>query len=259
MRVSYFDLEEWAELLQKRRKRIGLAHGITKSQVSYAMETSGGDITVQEDMQRHIDKKGSGLIILDLLARVRDELGEDSKQNAYARDYAALRTFADFILQRNPGVALVIVHHTNKGNHEDWQNKISGSQGLAGATHTNMLMTNVDLRGLDDDSRKDALRYRRFHVTGKAVEPDEMMLEMMDSGGGWQVSDKTTDEVKMQAKQAHILQVLREADGAWVTAKQVSEMVEGSLDSIKRMLIRMAKRGTIESAGQGGAGYRLIE
>lgn len=254
--VSYFDLEEWEELLQKRRKRIGTALGIKGSKVRYAMETSGGDVTVMEDIQRHIDG-GSKLVIIDLLARVRDELGEDAKKNAYARDYAALRTFADFIVQRNPDVAIVIVHHTNKGSHEEWQSKISGSQGLAGATHVNMLMNHVDLRGLDDEARKEALKYRRLHVVGKAVEPDEMMLVMMESGGGWEVTEKTTAEVKLQGKHAEILQILREAAGEWMTAKDVHAQVEGTLDSIKKMLMRMSKKGEIESSGSGGHGYRL--
>lgn len=255
--VSYFDLEEWEELLQRRRKHIGKANGIVRSQVSYALETTGGDVTVLHDIDRHIREKGSQLVIIDLLARVRDELGEDAKKNAYARDYAALRKFADFILQRHPHVAIVLVHHTNKGNHDDWQAKISGSQGLAGASHTNMLMTHVDLRGMDDDARAEALKYRKLHVAGKAVEPAEMMLEMMPDGGGWQPTEKTSEEVKTFGKHAHILQVLREANGAWVTAKEVKEVVEGTLDSIKRMLARMAKRGEVESGGQGGPGYRL--
>jgi hypothetical protein len=257
VQVSYFDLEEWEELLQVRRKKIGKANGIIRSKVRYQMEMTGGDVAVLEDIQRHIDE-GSKLIVVDLLARVRDELTEDSKKNAYARDYQALRTFTDFVVTQNTDVAIVIVHHTNKGQHESWQDKISGSQGLAGASHTNMLMSNIDLRGLDDEARKDAMNYRRFHVTGKAVAEDEMMLAKMANGGGWEVSNKTTDEVKTFGKHALILQVLREADGRWLTAKEVKETVEGTLDSIKRMMARMASKGEIESGGQGGPGYRFV-
>jgi hypothetical protein len=152
----------------------------------------------------------------------------------------------------------VIVHHTNKGtNHEGWQDKISGSQGLAGATHTNMVLTHVDLRGLDDEAKKHALRYRTLHVAGKLVTPEDYMLEMMDNGGGWAVSSKTADDVKTHGKQEYILQVLREANGRWVTAKEVHETVDGTLDAVKKMMMRMAKKGRIESDGSGGQGYRL--
>jgi len=259
VKVSYFDLEEWPALLREKRDLIRKGNGIAPGQakIRYAMEMSGGDITVQHDMQRHIDE-GAELLIVDLLARVRNEVTEDAKVNAYARDYAALRAFADFVVQRNPHVAIVMVHHTNKGNHENWQSKISGSQGLAGATHTNMLMDHVDLRGIDDDKRREALKYRRFHFVGKAVEADEMMLVQMPNGGGWEVTDKTTTDVKMQGKHAQILQVLHDAGGAWMTAKEVSVHVEGTPASTKQMLIRMAHKGEIQSSGSGGAGYRLL-
>ena len=256
-KVSYFDLEEWEEMLKTRAVDIMRGNSITKPLLRFQMEMSGGDVSVLEDLQRHIDE-GSKLLIVDLLARVRDELGEDSKKNAYARDYQALRTFADFILNRNPGVAIIIVHHTNKGQHDDWQSKISGSQGLAGASHCNMLLANLDMRGLDDEQRKEALRYRRFHLVGKAVAADEMILKMMDNRGGWEVSERTADDVKMMPKHAHVLQILREANGAWMTAKEVHEHVEGTLDSVKKMLLRMAKKGEIASGGSGGPGYRLL-
>ena len=259
VKVSYFDLEEWPALLREKRDLICVGNGIDprKVKIRYATAMSGGDITVQHDLQRHIDE-GAELLIVDLLARVRNEVTEDAKVNAYARDYAALRAFADFVVQRNPHVALVIVHHTNKGNHESWQSRISGSQGLAGATHTNMLMDHVDLRGVDDDKRREALKYRRLHVVGKAVEADEMMLVQMPNGGGWTVTDKTTTDVKMQGKHAHVMQVLREANGAWTTAKDVHAKVEGTLDSVKKLLMRMAQKGEIQGSGSGGAGYRLL-
>ena len=229
----------------------------TKPLLRFQMEMTGGDVGVLEDLQRHIDE-GSKLLIVDLLARVRDELNEDAKKNAYSRDYAALREFSDFILNRNPGVSIIIVHHTNKGQHADWQSQISGSQGLAGASHCNMLLANLDLRGLDDEQRKEALKHRRFHLIGKAVTGDELILKMMDNRGGWEVTERTADDVKMMSKHRHILQVLREADGAWVTAKEMHEQVDGTLDSVKKMMLRMAKKGEIQSSGSGGAGYRLL-
>jgi RecA-family ATPase len=256
VKVSYFDLEEWIELLQQRRVAIGYGNGIVKSSVRYAMEMSGGEVSVLQDLQRHINE-GSKLLIIDLLARVRDELNEDAKKNAYTRDYAALTKFSNFVLREYPDVAIVIVHHTNKGQHEDWQSKISGSQGLAGASHCNMMLANLDMRGLDDDGRTEALKYRRFHAVGNLVQDQELMLTKMENGGGWAVSEKTADEVKLHGTHAHILQVLREANGEWVTAKAVSEQVDASLAAVKKALLRMAKKGEIESSGSGGQGYRL--
>ncbi len=253
-KVTYFDLEEWPELLQERCRHVARAHHVDRTDVRYVLKvTSEG---VMRDMQRHIDS-GSKLIIIDLFARVRDEVSEDAKQNVYARDYAALSKFSDFVLRENPGVAIVMVHHTNKGTHEDWQNQISGSHGLAGASHTNVLLGKISTRNMDDESKKNADNYKRLQVIGKGVKPLEMMLVKMENDGGWEVSTKSADDVRMQSKHAHILQVLRDAAGAWMTAKQISEHVEGTLDSIKKMLLRMAQKGEIQSSGSGGAGYRL--
>ena len=160
-------------------------------------------------------------------------------------------------MKYNPDVAIVMVHHTNKGSHVSWQNRISGSQGLAGAAHTTMLMDEIDLRGLDDETRKNAKQYRNFFAIGKAVKSLEMMLVQMPNGGGWEPSDKTDAEVKTYGRHAQVLEVLRSAGGEWMTAKEVSAHVEGTFESTKKMLIRMAAKGEIQGSGSGGAGYRL--
>jgi hypothetical protein len=84
-----------------------------------------------------------------------------------------------------------------------------------------------------------------------------MILKMMENRGGWEVTERTADDVKMMSKHRHVLQILQEADGAWVTAKEMHEHVDGSLDAVKKMLLRMAKKGEIQSSGSGGAGYRV--
>jgi hypothetical protein len=256
-RVTYFNLEEWEELLQPRVIAVCKGNGIVNPDVQYVFDMDKVDNeTFLDECQREIND-GSTLLIIDLLARVRDELREDAKQNAYARDYNAIKAIADFVLQRNPGVCIVIVHHTNKGNHDDWQNKISGSQGLAGATHTNMVMYTIDQRGLDTETKEKLKDYRKLGLTGKLVPQQDVMLKKMPNGGGWSETDETEEDVKLYGKHAEILQVLREANGRWMTAKEVKESVAGTLDSIKKMLTRMAHKGEILSQGTGHPGYRI--
>ena len=115
------------------------------------------------------------------------------------------------------------------------------------------------MRGVDDDKRKEAMKYRRFHLSGKAVKADEMMLVQMPNGGGWEVTDKTTTDVKMQDKHAHDpAGAARCRRGAWVTAKRSCPESRARFDSGKKLLIRMAQKGEIQSSGSGGAGYRLL-
>jgi RecA-family ATPase len=256
-KVVYFNLEEWENMLQPRAIDICRENRIVDPDIEYIFDMDvADDETFLHEAQREIDA-GAGLLIIDLLARVRDELREDAKKNAYARDYNALKQIADFILQNNPGVCIVIVHHTNKGNHEDWQDKISGSQGLAGASHCNIVLHSLDKRGVDDDTRKKMLEYRHLGVAGKQVRGQELMVKMMPNGGGWAFTEETEEDVKNYGTHAMILQILREANGAWVTAKEVytAQAGNGTLSSVKKMLVRMAQRGEIVSAGSGGQGY----
>jgi hypothetical protein len=267
VKVSYFDLEEWEGLLKPRRDKIRKGNGIVKGQgtVRYVLELTGGGTTVLEDMQRHING-GAELLILDLLARARDELGEDAKKNAYARDYAALKQFADFILQRNPRVALVIVHHTNKGTHAEVQNRISGTQGLAGATHCNIVMSSVDLRALDDDAKAHAKNYRELFIVGKEVEQLDLMIKKMDNGGGWEVTDATITDVRTTSKAAHILQILLCANGNVMSATDIASETQGpgndqtmppknEVRNVREILMRMQKRGEVESVRGPQGGY----
>lgn len=256
-KVAYFNLEEWEEMLQPRVRDICAAHGLQDPDIDFifSMNIPDGE-TFLDRVQEEVNS-GAGLVIIDLFARVRDEMKEDAKKNAYARDYNALKAIADFVVERNPNTCVIIVHHTNKGQHAEWQDKISGSQGLAGATHCNIVLNGLDRRGLDEATRAKVSNYRVLGVTGKQVKAQEMMLRVMDGGGGWEQTDETEEQIKSYGTRAHILQVLREANGAWMTAKDIKELVPGTLDAIKKMLVRLAQAGDIISSGTGGAGYRL--
>jgi hypothetical protein len=150
----------------------------------------------------------------------------------------------------------VVVHHANKGAHDDWQAKISGSFGLTGATHANLYLARPDLRGLDEEDRGDAMRYRVLHAVGKLVEDQELTLEMMPEGGGWQVSDLKPWEISTTRKQKALLLQMHTRPGEWWTAKALAEVVGWGHGKTRQLLMRMAARNVIESDGQGGGGYR---
>jgi hypothetical protein len=254
VKVCYFDLEEWHALLLKRVAPIRRAHDIPNDvPMRIRLETGVGDAAVDDIAQAILG--GARLVVVDLLARIRDEMGEDARKNAYARDYSVIARLADFALA-NPGVAIVVVHHANKGAHDDWQAKISGSFGLTGATHANLYLARPDLRGLDEEDRGDAMRYRVLHAVGKLVEDQELTLEMMPEGGGWQVSDLKPWEISTTRKQKALLLQMHTRPGEWWTAKALAEVVGWGHGKTRQLLMRMAARNVIESDGQGGGGYR---
>jgi len=254
-RVSYFDLEEWHELLDIRAERIALGNDIDMDHcpVSVRLETGVGEAAMA-DMQAEIDA-GSKLIVIDLFARIRDELSENPKANVYARDMEAVGRLADFALS-HPDVAIVVVHHTNKGTHSEWQNRLSGSAGVAGASHTNILLSRPDMRGWDEDDREEGMKYRTLNVAGKMVDEQELVLAQMAHGGGWEVSGLKPWEVSTTRKQKKLVLYLHAAYPEWRDSKTVAEAMGMKRDAALKLLQRMAQQGVIESDGQGGKGYR---
>jgi hypothetical protein len=251
---AYFDLEEWHELLKERYQPIAQAHGISGGvRCVVRLEMGVGDKALDDIAEEILS--GAKLVVVDLLVKIRDEMSEDARKNAYARDYAAMERLAKFALD-NPAIAIVVVHHANKGAHDDWQAKISGSFGLTAASHANVYLARPDLRGMDDEDKAEAERYRVLHATGKRVKPQELTLEMMPDDGGWQVSDLKPWEISTTRKQKQLLLQMHTRPGEWWTAKALAEVVGWGHVKTRQLLMRMAARNVIESAGQGGEGYR---
>ena len=69
------------------------------------------------------------MVILDTLGKVR---GRDGGNDQYGRDYSQMSALKALV-DAHPGSSLVVVHHTNKGGREDFLEAVSGTQGIAGA------------------------------------------------------------------------------------------------------------------------------
>jgi hypothetical protein len=253
--VCYFDLEEEHGLLLERVAPIQQAHGINDAvPVRFRLTIPTGEEAIAA-LAEQIER-GVKLLIVDLFARMRDEVNEDAKKNAYARDYKVISTVADFAMQHTD-VAIIIIHHANKGVHDEWQAKISGSYGLAGGSHANVYMARPDMRGSkSDDEKAEAARYRILHAVGKRVPEQEVVIEQMANMGGWQCSELRSGEINLTLKRREVIAFLQQRYPAYVTAKEVAASMGTTPKSTQQMLYLMAVKGLIESEGQGGAGYR---
>lgn len=253
--VCYFDLEQWPTLIKPRALAIAKGHAIPAGiPLRFRMSMGVSEAAVAQ-MTEEIDR-GVKLIVVDLFARVRDELAEDAKKNAYARDYAAISKLADFSLG-HPDVAIVVIHHANKGRHDEWQAKISGSYGLTGGSHANVYLSRPDLRGMGDEDRDHAMDYRVLHAQGKLVEEQEFVIEKMPAGGGWRCSKVRPWEISTTLLQARLLVALAPRYPAYTSAKELAELVGRPFTAVRQLLVRMAQGGKVDSEGQGGSGYRV--
>lgn len=109
----------------------------------------------------------TGLIIIDTLQRVRGAV--HGKEGAYAADYrevGGLKAFAD-----KYGIAVLLVHHLRKmADDSDPFNRISGTNGLMGASDTALVLTKekrgdenatLSIVGRDVESSDTVLRFNK--------------------------------------------------------------------------------------------------
>ncbi|MGB3673583.1 MAG: AAA family ATPase, partial [Candidatus Nanopelagicales bacterium] len=113
--------------------------------------------TITEWLQRHRDS--SPLVILDTLGKARQSASSNS--NRYQEDYGFAGSIKA-VIDDVPGAALVAVHHTRKQASEDFLDSVSGTQGIAGAADSVIVL-----------SRKRKSDEGVLSVTGRDIEENE--------------------------------------------------------------------------------------
>lgn len=207
--VLYLALEDGQRRLQDRLLKLN------PSDVSHRLEfiTSVGDAKVidiiSEYMLRH-----DGLdpvVILDTLGKVMPPAA--GNQSAYGHDYkmlSALKATSDAV----PGSSLVIVHHTNKGEKGDFLDAVSGTQGIAGAADTVLVLKR---------DRQD--KAATLQVTSRDAEEGEYAMEMND--GSWELKGADL------ATAAQAAQTAKQTDGVGDRMADVIEKVGEFPEGIK--------------------------
>ncbi|MBG6224732.1 hypothetical protein IWX63_001294 [Arthrobacter sp. CAN_A2] len=131
--VLYLALEDGARRLQSRLHTLGVSEG-PKGLYFMTDVPSGPLTTIAAFLDRHAEDKP--LVILDTLGKVRGTYGGN---DAYGNDYSQMSALKDLV-DRQPGSSLIVVHHTNKGEKSDFLDSVSGTQGLAGAADSILLI-----------------------------------------------------------------------------------------------------------------------
>lgn len=188
---------------------------------------SGGADLIAGWITRH---DGARLVVIDVLARVRGATGRDV--SAYDADYRAVCLAKDVADKHR--VPLVIVHHTRKQSAADFLDEVSGTQGVAGAADSVLVLRRM--RG-----RADAV----LHVTGRDVEEASLALTFAADIGAWQLSATPADEVMLGDTRAAILRYVREHDGS--TPKAIAEGTGIDPATVRQTARRMAEDGQLDS------------
>lgn len=133
--VLYLGLEDTTVRLQSRFEKFNAYEGMENIHFVLKANTlrTGLDSDIREYLNGHPDIK---LIVIDTLQHIR---GNEFSKNIYASDVEftdVLRKITD-----EYDLTMLVLTHTNKGKHEDDVSKISGSEGIAGGTDGNWVLT----------------------------------------------------------------------------------------------------------------------
>lgn len=184
--VLYLSLEDSPRRLQKRMNTAG--YDVTQN-LEFATDLQGLTITdlLREWLSSHLEE--SPLVIVDILGKVMPLTG--GNQNQYLQETQFIGTMKTLIDEVN-NAGLILVHHTRKARADDFIDSASGTQGLAGAMDTILVI---------DRSRQD--KRATLQVTSRDVEENEYSIVFTESCQ-WVLDGSSIEEAKSSALKARI-------------------------------------------------------
>ncbi len=173
------------------------------------------------------------LVVIDSLARFR--LTPSAKANIFMEDYNALKSLAD-LCKEFPGVAVCVLHHTTKANHDDPLAAISGSHGLTAAVDGYMVLT----RKAGDF---------KLHAGGRLWTLENQDFSLQRSNQRWWLRGAWDGVVTgLPPKQRQILELLQ--DGA-KSNTALCEVTGQDKSAMSHMLGAMERGGLVQRLANG--------
>ena len=236
--VLYMALEDGPRRLQDRYRKLTGGAPIPEAMESITEASRDEALAWIEEFATEFAEQRP-LIILDTLGKVMGQ--KSSNQSAYAHDYeegSRLKRIAAAM----PGGTLLVVHHTNKGQHDDFQDAVSGTQGIAGAADFTMHL-----------ARKRKSPQGFLSITGRDVTENEYAVTFQDNGlwtldgGTLDAAAEAVEEARAEDKQNNLptaqgqsLQILRKAGDEGMTATEFAQKAGISQEAARKRLNRMA-------------------
>lgn len=233
--VLYLALEDTPRRLQQRLGMI-LAGDPAPSRLTVATEceplTEGGVDRIGLWLDRNDDAR---LVIVDVFAKVRPQ-GSSDRADRYLADYHAVAPLKE--LADRHGVAILLLHHTRKAASEDFLETVSGTQGIAGAADTVLVLARAR-------NAADAV----LSITGRDVDESEHAMSFDGNVGTWTLLDGPASDWTLSDTRRAILDAVRAEEG--IGPKELAVGTGMEYELVKKTMQRMAKDDQIDTDGQG--------
>jgi len=163
--VLYMALEDGMRRLQDRLRK--MRAGALSDRLDFLVTVEQGKVvsTISEFLKAHAGD--DPVVFLDTLGKVMPPAGNGSQYGHDYRVLSQLKATTDAV----PGSSLVIVHHTRKHDGGDFLDAVSGTQGIAGAADTVLVL-----------KRERHEKRATLQVTSRDAAEGEYALTMSDDG-----------------------------------------------------------------------------
>lgn len=244
--VFYLALEDGPRRLKDRLNMIGVSEprkDFYRLKFLLDLTYTSVDSAIRAYLAEHGAQKP--LIIVDTLGRAR---GVHTGNDAYGKDYNDLARLKRHV-DDYPGSSLIIVHHTNKrGSDGDFLGAISGTQGLAGAADSTLMI-----------SRDRGKGQARLQVTSREIPEGEYAISF--ENGAWSLVGNDLKEAAAAARESEQMGALGDLQTRILEhfnkypesqdIGHVATALNEDKETVSRYLRRLNEAGKLQRAGRG--------
>jgi replicative DNA helicase len=230
----YLALEDSQRRLQSRIVQL-MAGQEVSNRLDVALDwprlNEGGLEQIERWIKNHHEAR---IVVIDTLQKARP--AQEKGANAYAEDYDVLGGLQK--LASRSGVAIVVVHHTTKGEHNDPISEVSGTLGITGAAD-----------GIAVLKRKRNSGEGTLFLTGRDMEEQELAIEFDSTVGTWTILGDA-DERRLSDERTEIIDyMLHQGEAMKIT--EVAKQIGKPYETIKSLMFKMEKAGDLVKVGYG--------
>lgn len=230
-RVLYLDLEGRQQRIQKRtRAMLGVRHVVWPDNFHVFTKWPQGDEGMEALEHWLMAHPDAAFVVIDVLASFRRPMNRNEEFYRYDRDTV------DPIneLAERYHVGIFLVHHFNKGKHDDIMDSITGSTGLPSAVNTMW-----GLRRDPNDSNITILELR-----GRDLENEDPLALRWDSYLNQHVIEGPANEVAISVERRAVLKLL--SDDEPRTPKEIASELGRPVETVKQLLRKLLNDGLID-------------
>ncbi len=224
---------------QRLQQMLGSSDAPERLDIAYSSEGLGGELETQLEWWLS-SANDPRLVVIDTFAAVAPT---KRTGNVYSDDYASLSGLAD-LATRWADTLFIVVHHTRKAESEDVMQRISGSNGMTGATDGNAVLT-----------RHTAALQCVLSVRPRNAEESELVLQRDSATLRWTVVQGDERAALSGGRQRILGWFDLHPEGG--SPKMIAGDLEMSHDQARQFLVQMEKARQVVRSERGW--YKLPE